>query len=238
MSYILEALKKVEQERAIGQVPGIASSHEQDNRTGFSRWLWVVIGALVINAVLLGIALWPQPDTRTITEQAEYRPEVQPSVAPVPLAPAPQRNAPVSRSIQPAAPVKPIAKSAVEPPVALRPLPPLPETPPVAKPEVPVAPAAQTASLAAPRPVAVTVPANNNLPVWPQISSQLFQQINSSLHLDVHVYSELPEQRFVLINMRKYNEGGQLQEGPVVDEITPSDVILSFRGQRFRVQSQ
>jgi len=238
MSYILEALKKVEQERAIGQVPGIASSHEQDNRTSFSRWLWLIIAALVVNAMLLGIALWPQPDTRTVTKQEEYRSEVQPAVTPVPLAPAPQRNAPAIRSVQPAAPVKPVAKSAVEPPVALRPLPPLPETPPVAKTEVPVAPATQTASLAASRPVAGTVPPNNNLPVWPQISSQLFQQINSSLHLDVHVYSELPEQRFVLINMQKYHEGGQLQEGPVVDEITPNDVILSFRGQRFRVQSQ
>jgi len=238
MSYILEALKKVEQERAIGQVPGIASSHEQDNRTSFSRWLWVIIAALVINAVLLGIALWPQPDTRTVTKQAEHRPEVQPLVTPVPSAPAPQRNVPAIRSVQPVVPVKPVAKSAVEPPVALRPLPPLPETPPVAKTEVPVAPATQTASLAASRPVAGTVPPNNNLPVWPQISSQLFQQINSSLHLDVHVYSELPEQRFVLINMQKYHEGGQLQEGPVVDEITPNDVILSFRGQRFRVQSQ
>ena len=238
MSYILEALKKVEQERAIGQVPGIASSHEQDNRTSFSRWLWLIIAALVVNAMLLGIALWPQPDTRTVTKQEEYRSEVQPAVTPVPLAPAPQRNAPAIRSVQPAAPVKPVAKSAVEPPGALRPLPPLPETPPVAKTEVPVAPATQTASLAASRPVAGTVPPNNNLPVWPQISSQLFQQINSSLHLDVHVYSELPEQRFVLINMQKYHEGGQLQEGPVVDEITPNDVILSFRGQRFRVQSQ
>ena len=238
MSYILEALKKVEQERAIGQVPGIASSHEQDNRTSFSRWLWLIIAALVVNAMLLGIALWPQPDTRTVTKQEEYRSEVQPAVTPVPLAPAPQRNAPAIRSVQPAAPVKPVAKSAVGPPGALRPLPPLPETPPVAKTEVPVAPATQTASLAASRPVAGTVPPNNNLPVWPQISSQLFQQINSSLHLDVHVYSELPEQRFVLINMQKYHEGGQLQEGPVVDEITPNDVILSFRGQRFRVQSQ
>jgi general secretion pathway protein B len=89
---------------------------------------------------------------------------------------------------------------------------------------------------ASPQPVVETESRNNNLPVWPQVSSQLFQQINSGLRLDVHVYSKLPEERFVLINMQRYREGEQLQEGPVVDEITPSEVILSFRGQRFRVQ--
>jgi general secretion pathway protein B len=90
-------------------------------------------------------------------------------------------------------------------------------------------------------PVSVaTAPAStdNNLPVWPEISARLLGEINSSLHLDVHVYSETPQERFVLINMRNYHEGERLQEGPVVDAITPGGVILSFRGQRFRMQAQ
>jgi general secretion pathway protein B len=85
---------------------------------------------------------------------------------------------------------------------------------------------------------AIGTPMDDNLPVWPQVSDQLFREINSALHLDVHVYSNQPTERFVLINMRKYSEGGRLQEGPVVDAITPDGVILSFRGQRFRMQSQ
>jgi len=79
---------------------------------------------------------------------------------------------------------------------------------------------------------------NNNLPVWPQISSQLLSELSGSLHLDVHVYSHDPAERFVLINMRKYRTGEKLQEGPVVDDITPDSVILSLHGQRFRMQSQ
>jgi general secretion pathway protein B len=66
----------------------------------------------------------------------------------------------------------------------------------------------------------------------------LFRQINSELRLDVHVYSEQPQERFVLINMMKYGEGDQLQEGPVVDAITTDGVILSFHGQRFQLRSQ
>jgi general secretion pathway protein B len=236
MSYILEALKKVEQERAIGQVPGIDSGYERSNRTGFSRWLWVVIGVLVVNALLLAIALWPQQDARTVTKQVEHLPDVSPLVTPGPSVPAPRRSAPVIASVKPAVPVKPVTKSRNESPVALRPLPPLPEPPPAPDVEVSVTRATVTGSPAAPQSAVGTVPRNNNLPVWPQVSSQLFQQINSSLRLDVHVYSKLPEERFVLINMQKYHEGGQLQEGPVVDEITPGDVILSYRGQRFRVQ--
>jgi len=54
----------------------------------------------------------------------------------------------------------------------------------------------------------------------------------------VHVFSDQPQKSFVLINMRKYREGEKLQEGPQLDEITPEGVILSFSGQRFRLQAQ
>jgi general secretion pathway protein B len=50
------------------------------------------------------------------------------------------------------------------------------------------------------------------------------------LHLDIHVYSDTPEERFVFINMVKHREGSQLAEGPVVAEITPDGVVLGHRG--------
>ena len=53
------------------------------------------------------------------------------------------------------------------------------------------------------------------------------------LHLDIHVYSDVPEDRFVFINMSKQRENSQLSEGPVVEEITPEGVILSYRGTSF-----
>jgi general secretion pathway protein B len=232
MSYILEALKKVEQERAIGQVPGIASGHEPRHRTGFSRWLWVVIAVLVLNALLLVWALWPRFDSRLVQGLVDKAPDPGPPVVSGFTQAAPQAGKPVVAAVKPTAPAKPAAPLDNRPPVVLRPLPPLSEPVPVAAAEVPVAdPVLKSLPVE-------KIPPNDNLPVWPQVSSQLFQQINSGLHLDVHVYSELPAQRFVLINMQKYHEGEKLQEGPVVDEITANDVILSYRGQRFRVQSQ
>ena len=238
MSYILEALKKVEQERTIGQVPGIASGYEQANRAGFGRWRWLVVGVLVVNALLLAIALWPQLDKPAVSTLEEYARDVSPLPSPESPVPASQRITQVTTAVKPAVPAKPVIKSENNLPVALRPLPSLPEPRPAKDVEEPGTGVPVAAGPAAARVTAEALPRNNNLPVWPQVSSQLFQQINSGLHLDVHVYSKLPEQRFVLINMQKYHEGEQLQEGPEVDEITPSDVILSFRGQRFRVQSQ
>jgi len=53
------------------------------------------------------------------------------------------------------------------------------------------------------------------------------------LHLDIHVYSDVPEDRFVFINMSKQREDSRLAEGPVVEEITPEGVVLAYRGTSF-----
>ncbi len=66
----------------------------------------------------------------------------------------------------------------------------------------------------------------------------IFQRLSGGLRLDVHVYSDKPRDRFVLINLQKYHEGEQLQEGPVLDEITVDGVVLSLQGQQFLVRSQ
>ena len=53
------------------------------------------------------------------------------------------------------------------------------------------------------------------------------------MHLDIHVYSGQPADRFVFINMSKYKERAALAEGPLVKEITPEGVILEYQGTSF-----
>ncbi|NOR67834.1 MAG: GspB domain-containing protein, partial [Woeseiaceae bacterium] len=53
------------------------------------------------------------------------------------------------------------------------------------------------------------------------------------LHLDIHVYSDQPAERFVFVNMNKYREQARLAEGPLVKEITPEGVILEHLGNGF-----
>jgi general secretion pathway protein B len=58
------------------------------------------------------------------------------------------------------------------------------------------------------------------------------------LHLDIHVYSDRPAERFVFINMGKYKEGDRLAEGPAVREIRPDGVVLDQGGTRFLMPRQ
>jgi len=53
------------------------------------------------------------------------------------------------------------------------------------------------------------------------------------LHVDVHVYSEVEDDRFVFINMNKHMEGSRLAEGPLVREITRDGVVLEQNGITF-----
>ena len=46
------------------------------------------------------------------------------------------------------------------------------------------------------------------------------------LHIDIHVYSENAAERFVFVNMKKYDEGNFLDEGPLIKAITEEGVIL------------
>jgi len=70
------------------------------------------------------------------------------------------------------------------------------------------------------------VPALDTLPL-------AFQQSLPPLHLDVHGYAQNPAERFVVINMQRYQTGESLKEGPKIIAITPQGVVLDYNGQRF-----
>jgi len=50
-----------------------------------------------------------------------------------------------------------------------------------------------------------------------------------SYEVNVHVYDDVVEERFVLVNMKKYKQGDRLPGGgPVVSEITPEGLVVEF----------
>jgi general secretion pathway protein B len=59
-----------------------------------------------------------------------------------------------------------------------------------------------------------------------------------ALHLDLHVYAPAAAQRFIFVNSRRYREGDSLQEGPLVEAITPDGAVLNLRGSRFKLKSR
>lgn len=71
-----------------------------------------------------------------------------------------------------------------------------------------------------------------------QAELPLYQQIVTSdglptLHLDLHVYAERPQDRFAMINMHRVGEGDALPSGTRVESIRPDGVVLSYHGTRF-----
>jgi general secretion pathway protein B len=73
---------------------------------------------------------------------------------------------------------------------------------------------------------------SEGLPSFDDLRVQGILQL-PDMHLDIHVYSGQPADRFVFVNMSKYKESATLAEGPVVSEIVPEGVVLEYQGKRF-----
>ena len=50
--------------------------------------------------------------------------------------------------------------------------------------------------------------------------------------IQVHVFEQIPAQRFVIVNGRRYREGETLAEGPALVEIVREGLVLDYRGER------
>ena len=71
-----------------------------------------------------------------------------------------------------------------------------------------------------------------DLPSFDSLSPELRQNL-PALHLDVHGYAVNPQDRFVVINLKRYRIGDTLTEGPRVVDIVPQGAVLEFQGTTF-----
>jgi general secretion pathway protein B len=235
MSYILEALKKAEQQRELGRVPSIETVHEQVRNKGSSRWLWLITGIVGVNALVLLLSLWPEESREVPAADADRAGQATKgdSVALLHSSPSPEQSRQQATApeevVPPPDPMTEAVAQEFREPATQRAAPEHVQAPPAVEPAAAVAP---------PVVAEATEPGDSPLPVWPRIPEHLLADLSTGLRLDVHVYAKQPQERFVLINLKKYQEGETLQEGPRLDEITSEGVVLSYRGERFRVQAQ
>lgn len=229
MSYILDALKKVDQEREFGAVPGLATPHEVDHpRPRLFRWRWVIAALLSVNVVLVAVLLVKR-DTEA-PEMAPVTPEWQQAKADDPLV-QPGRQAREGRPGQAltpggtALPQNEQAFSIGELAASPKPLnspnsesPLQPEDSVEMRPET-VAPASGTSQLQS----------------WYELPQE-FRMRLSLPRLDLHVYSEDPQSRFILVNLKKFREGETLESGLLLEEIVPEGMVMRYRGERFMVE--
>ncbi|AGA90771.1 hypothetical protein Thimo_2010 [Thioflavicoccus mobilis 8321] len=247
MSFILEALKRSEQERALGQVPRIDTNLSIEEPTGPRQNPWVLL-AVLLAFVAVAIALY-----------AVLR---QPGQAPVAVVSAPEVES------LPVAPVEPRAESlpqppasereATEPSAGLR----YGAAAPGAEAPAPTRPPPARTVRAEPRPTPIPNDLIEEIASFKQQvrreqavdepsgdvangdESQTPDPRRPSLPDDVrsrlpdfvitaHVHDTAPQRRFVVINSLRYGEGERTREGFEVLEIQPNGVLLGYEGYSF-----
>jgi general secretion pathway protein B len=242
MSYILDALRRAEadRERERGRVPGLHTpplpGSEAAPAAGQRRWLpWAGGGLLLV--VGIGTGLWWAGSPR---ETAPAPAAVTPTPAPVmpDTARAPHDAAPAAPTLPaPAAQDAPQATMAPAPQPAASPyLPPPPATTtPAAPPAVPAAQAAVPARATAPVPAASAgaTSAEAPLPRLAELPESLRREI-PKLVISGSVYSDDPASRFLIVNGEVQHEGAKLGAELVLEQIRPHELVLRFRGQRYR----
>lgn len=212
MSFILDALRKSDRERQSNQDPGIAQLWIRGKRGNRAFWLPLVLLLAGLNISLL-LFLWIKGDSAPAENFPA--PEIKSQVF------APQ---PVASNQRPAISAAPENQSGRRLTEEMLP-----------SDAVPVAPTRFAAPESAS--TSTTEPPGNeneyaNLPSLMELT--LAGTINlKPLHLDIHVYSKQPAERFAFINMSKYREGDTLTEGPRVEAITSEGVVLIYKNRSF-----
>jgi general secretion pathway protein B len=218
VSYILDALRKSDQQRQHGAAPTLQSTHIVPRASGRpAYWIYGVLGTLLIGA---GMAIgwlrpWQLEQPASIAEPIS--PKISgseaPQIATAPPLPTqsvltPETPVPAPVSAQPHP--SPLG-AAAHAKAAMR------------SPDVQAANAADPAR-SAPE---LKVLAMSELP--PAIQQEI-----PPMSISVHAYSPRPGDRIVGINDRLLREGGTVPPGLTLDEITPDGMVFSYKGYRFR----
>lgn len=201
MSYILEALRKAEQERKLGQAPDWQSIALPLPSPRPRPWTWLLVVALLANAAAVTALFAPAWRDRALM------------------------NVPMNSASL--APESSIAKDS--------------RGPETASTEASAVPAKRNSGSLEPTPAqtvesagTLTVKESGPPPPLRALPAD-FQRSVPALNLDVHVYSEHPAERFVLINSRRYREGERLREGPLLEGIVLDGIVLTYQNRRFRL---
>lgn len=124
MSYILDALKRAEEERADERAGAGTSGPRREPRRSRPVWAWALIGVLLLNAaavvfVVMGGRLgWP-PDRSRVEPDRSRVDRIAPAAPPAPAAP-------LAAQESPSPPAPPAETRAVEPTAIAPPAPPAP----------------------------------------------------------------------------------------------------------------
>jgi general secretion pathway protein B len=250
MSFILDALKKSENERQRQVGPSLADVQVSQRRSNKPWWVVAVAALLVLNLGVLLIVLMRDGDAKPSAPRAAREDSAANTSAMSAANAGTQMPLPASASRMPRGNPAPVAST--DPGVH-----PLADEAGTAEPTLsssgdPQLAAAGNVPDGPPmvRPIRAPAVAPAAIPVQPEPQPAQDEVLPTpmdlaasgtslpDLHLDIHVYSAKPAERFVFVNMRKYAEGQALKEGPTLERITSEGAILNHHGLRYLLPRQ
>jgi general secretion pathway protein B len=213
MSYILDALKKSEQERGRGTAPGVQTMHSTSlnyhaNKTPL--WPYFLLAAILINLAALMYFIIAKSDPATSAHNQQSIIETRPATSSTADAVNDNR---VALTAQNNSVEETIIYKTVSIPVANRTID-----------AGPGKTSAETTRYQQPRGLVLE---RDELP-------SAAQQYIPVMEFSAHVYSTNPLQRSIVINGRFMEEGDRLGADLILDEITPDGAIFDYQGQLFR----
>jgi general secretion pathway protein B len=244
MSFILEALKKSEKKHEEMEVPNLHTVHGSARPVPGKRpmWPYLLVAGLLLNA---GVLLWVlAPWTERPVVPAVVDPVLVPEAVPaLAIAPLPEPLAAVPDGepapVPPATPVvePPVVPApAAAPAVAATPVPPMVEMPAAAAAMVEEAQEIiETEAFA--RPVESDWDGQRAIYEVADLPYDIQSRL-PEIQVSVYAYSDDAGFRLVRVNNRILREGSYLDVGLLLDEITPTEMIFTFEGYRFRVPKQ
>lgn len=204
MSFILDALKKSEQERRQRGIPDLHTEHAPmaTPRGRVANWPIFIILALLLNAGLLLWWLRPWQPPRQAENQTSPVMKTE-QAPPIPATPAGSTT---------------VSVTAVTPTTQTEAATPLPSAP--------IESVQVREMVVAPAPMAVAIPAEKDLP--PQLRAEL-----PEIEISLHFFTSAPSARMVRINGRNLREGQLVNPHLTLQEITAEGVVLEFKGHVF-----
>lgn len=228
MSYILEALKKLEQKRqqeeslhslTLSGTPGAKAKKRP-------LWPYLVIAALILNA---GVMIWWLGFRgENKKELSAGAPSTRVSVKPAPgAAPAgePIRSSSIKKEEAADKTPQPATRSKAK------------EGRKASPPQAEKMPVSEPVTTAPPAPAKKEVPRSDRVFNLNELPADLKSTL-PSFKVSAHVYSPDPPTRMIRVNDMILHEGQDLMAGLKVEEILPNGVIFRGQGYRFRVGIQ
>jgi general secretion pathway protein B len=252
MSYILDALRKSEQQRQATNPDSVTDRilvNQPQHKQRSTKW---IIALVISNLLAIGYFAWffTQKKTQEPPQKIATNPDnqaLQPSKPQLPAILAPENNTaqkpnqPLDSQLKPTSPSIAQLIEARKVAEIQQPIKQIPEKKPITTVKKELPKRAGTAPTIRPQPSFPLPEEPAYLPVKKGILAvdDLPYEVRNTLpnlNINVFSYAQQPEDRFVIIDMVKYKTGQHIKGSVLLKEIRPDSIILQYGGNTFRIE--